>query len=121
VHIAGTYAIRPNNTCIFLASDFDKDSWKQDVNAYKKAAKEFGIECYVEISKSGNGGDGEIRTLGTGKPVRRLSKALPSATRAHLRKEAKWRRTQDSNLRTREGQWFSKPPLSTAQPILRDV
>lgn len=54
-HIAGTYAIKVNNTCIFLASDFDKDSWKEDVSAYKKAAKEFGVECYVEISKSGNG------------------------------------------------------------------
>ena len=55
LHIAGTYAIKPNNTCVFLASDFDKDSWKEDVSAYKKAAKEFGIESYVEVSKSGNG------------------------------------------------------------------
>ena len=31
----------------------------------------------------------------------------------------KWRRTQDSNLRTPKGQRFSRPPLSTTQPILR--
>lgn len=55
IHIAGTYAIKPNNTCIFLAADFDKSSWKEDILAYKKAAREFGIEAYVEISKSGNG------------------------------------------------------------------
>ena len=55
MHIAGTYALRPNNTCIFLASDFDKASWREDVIAYKKAAREFGIEAYIEISKSGNG------------------------------------------------------------------
>lgn len=54
-HIAGTYAIRPDNTCIFLAADFDKATWKKDALAFKKAAREFGIEAYVEISKSGNG------------------------------------------------------------------
>lgn len=31
-----------------------------------------------------NGGDGEIRTHGTELTVRRLSKALPSTTRARL-------------------------------------
>lgn len=55
MHIAGTYALRANNTCIFLAADFDKASWREDVIAYKKAAREFGIESYIEISKSGNG------------------------------------------------------------------
>lgn len=55
IHIAGTYAIRSNNTCIFLAADFDKESWKKDVTAYKYVARELGIETYIEISKSGNG------------------------------------------------------------------
>ena len=31
----------------------------------------------------------------------------------------KWRRGRDSNPRTREGQRFSRPPLSTTQPPLR--
>ena len=55
MHIAGTYALRANNTCIFLVADFNKASWREDVIAYKKSAREFGIESYIEISKSGNG------------------------------------------------------------------
>ena len=46
-----------------------------------------------------NGGDGEIRTRGTAKTVRRLSKALVSATHPRLQK---WRRMRDSNPRYAE-------------------
>ena len=52
----GTYAIRQDDGCIFLAADFDKSSWKEDVLAYKKAAHELGIDVLIEISRSGNGG-----------------------------------------------------------------
>ena len=51
----GTYAIRKDDTCTFLASDFDKMSWSDDVIAYKNAARELGIEVAVERSRSGNG------------------------------------------------------------------
>ena len=51
----GTYTIRDDDTCTFLAADFDKDNWQQDVLAYKKAGKEFGINIAVERSRSGNG------------------------------------------------------------------
>jgi superfamily II DNA or RNA helicase len=52
---AGTYAIRADDTCIFLAIDFDKSSWRTDVTAVKKAARELGIELSIERSRSGNG------------------------------------------------------------------
>jgi len=52
---AGTYAIRPDDTCIFLAIDFDKSSWKTDVGIIKEAARNLGIELYIERSRSGNG------------------------------------------------------------------
>jgi len=51
----GTYAIRDDDTCTFLAADFDKENWQQDVLAYKKAGKEFGIDIALERSRSGNG------------------------------------------------------------------
>ncbi len=51
----GTYAIRKDDTCTFLAADFDKMSWSDDVIAYKNAARELGIEVAVERSRSGNG------------------------------------------------------------------
>lgn len=52
----GTYAIRGDDTCSFLACDFDESSWKEDVLAYKQAARELGIEVYIERSRSGKGG-----------------------------------------------------------------
>ena len=51
----GTYAIRKDDTCTFLTSDFDKMSWSDDVIAYKNAARELGVDVAVERSRSGNG------------------------------------------------------------------
>ncbi|MBI4978663.1 MAG: DEAD/DEAH box helicase family protein [Spirochaetes bacterium] len=51
----GTYAIREDDTCIFLAADFDESEWMQDVHAYKEAAGKLGVDVAVERSRSGNG------------------------------------------------------------------
>ncbi len=51
----GTYAIRHDDSCIFLAADFDGEGWKSDVLAYRDAAASMGADCMVEISRSGNG------------------------------------------------------------------
>ena len=51
----GTYAIREDDTCTFLAADFDGDGWEQDVVAYRSAARELGIQVEIERSRSGNG------------------------------------------------------------------
>lgn len=54
--VIGTYAIRPDNSCVFLAADFDGKGWIEDINAYRKAAIEVGIDVAIERSRSGNGG-----------------------------------------------------------------
>lgn len=54
--VIGTYAIQENNTCVFLAADFDGAGWKEDVIAYRVAAWQFGIEVAIERSRSGDGG-----------------------------------------------------------------
>lgn len=51
----GTYAIREDDTCVFLAADFDKINWREDVLAYQKAARLVGIGVSIERSRSGNG------------------------------------------------------------------
>jgi superfamily II DNA or RNA helicase len=51
----GSYAIREDDTCTFLAADFDKDQWQPDVIAYRDASRKLGIETYIERSRSGNG------------------------------------------------------------------
>jgi hypothetical protein len=51
----GTYAIREDDTCIFLAVDFDKSTWWEDAVAFKVTALSMGITAYIERSRSGNG------------------------------------------------------------------
>lgn len=52
----GTYTIRDDDTCIFLAADFDKEHWGIDALTYKAAGKDMGVEVYIERSRSGTGG-----------------------------------------------------------------
>lgn len=51
----GTYAIRSDDSCRFLACDFDESSWQQDVLTFQDAALSLGIEVAIERSRSGNG------------------------------------------------------------------
>jgi superfamily II DNA or RNA helicase len=51
----GIYPMLPVETCWFLAADFDKKSWVQDVAAFRDTARAKGIPIAVERSRSGNG------------------------------------------------------------------
>jgi superfamily II DNA or RNA helicase len=51
----GTYAMLPDETCWFLAVDFDGDHWQEDARALTSTAKLNGIHASIEISRSGNG------------------------------------------------------------------
>ncbi|AIQ10766.1 TOTE conflict system archaeo-eukaryotic primase domain-containing protein [Paenibacillus durus] len=52
----GIYPMLPDETCWFLAMDFDKHDWKQDVTAVMQICKNHGIPTALERSRSGNGG-----------------------------------------------------------------
>lgn len=52
---AGLYAMRPDERCWFLAADFDKGSWRQDVAAFRDTARSKGVPVAIERSRSGNG------------------------------------------------------------------
>lgn len=54
-HTLGVYAIAEDDTCRFLAADFDGEGWRGDVVAYRAAAARAGIVVAVERSRSGNG------------------------------------------------------------------
>ncbi len=51
----GVYAIGSDDSCRFLAADFDGEGWREDVLAYQEAAKRMGIGVAIERSRSGNG------------------------------------------------------------------
>src|SRR5579872_6605602 len=51
----GMYPMLPDETCWFLAADFDKKSWMQDVAAFRDTARVKGVPVAIERSRSGNG------------------------------------------------------------------
>ncbi|ERJ12264.1 TOTE conflict system archaeo-eukaryotic primase domain-containing protein [Haloplasma contractile] len=52
----GIYPLLKDNTCYFLALDFDKKGWQNDIKAFIKTCMESDFPAYVEKSRSGNGG-----------------------------------------------------------------
>ncbi|MGH7959461.1 MAG: TOTE conflict system archaeo-eukaryotic primase domain-containing protein [Opitutaceae bacterium] len=54
-HTIGTYAIREDDSCIFLAADFDGDGWQDDVQAFAGAGSRAGVPVALERSRSGEG------------------------------------------------------------------
>lgn len=54
-HIIGVYPMLEDETCWFLAADFDKGSWKEDVAAFVETCRTAGVHPSVERSRSGNG------------------------------------------------------------------
>jgi superfamily II DNA or RNA helicase len=53
--VAGIYPLRQDERCHFLAMDFDKDGWQQDVSTLRDVCKEFAVPVAVERSRSGHG------------------------------------------------------------------
>ncbi|MCC5912492.1 MAG: DEAD/DEAH box helicase family protein [Clostridiaceae bacterium] len=51
----GIYPLLQDETCYFLAVDFDKATWQEDVGAFLETCREEGISASVEKSRSGNG------------------------------------------------------------------
>jgi len=54
-HIVGVYPLFKDETCWFLAADFDKECWLEDVAAFVETCLDLGILAAVERSRSGNG------------------------------------------------------------------
>lgn len=51
----GVYPLLPDDTCWFLAVDFDKTSWQEDVASFRDTCNGIGLPAAVERSRSGNG------------------------------------------------------------------
>jgi superfamily II DNA or RNA helicase len=52
----GVYPLLLDETCWFLAVDFDKKIWQEDANAFWETCRELGVPAVLERSRSGNGG-----------------------------------------------------------------
>lgn len=51
----GAYPLLRDDSCYFLAADFDEADWQEDAKAFMQSCRELGIPAALEISRSGNG------------------------------------------------------------------
>ena len=54
--VAGVYPLLPDETCWFLAADFDEENWAADALAMLGTCRAKGVPAVLERSRSGNGG-----------------------------------------------------------------
>lgn len=86
-HTIGAYALLSDDTCHFLAVDFDEADWKEDALAFRESCRELGVPVALEISRSGNGAHAWVFFSGrvTARDARRLGTAIISHTCARTR------------------------------------
>ncbi|MBS3779385.1 MAG: restriction endonuclease subunit R, partial [Desulfovermiculus sp.] len=52
----GVYPLLRDETCWFLAADFDKELWHEDASVFRDVCRKMGVPTALERSRSGNGG-----------------------------------------------------------------
>ena len=53
--VIGVYPMLLDESCLFLAADFDKEGWPEDIRAVRETCGQMGLPAAVERSRSGNG------------------------------------------------------------------
>jgi superfamily II DNA or RNA helicase/very-short-patch-repair endonuclease len=53
--VAGVYPMLLDETCFFLAADFDKTGWREDAAAFGATCHQLDLPAAIERSRSGNG------------------------------------------------------------------
>ena len=53
--VMGVYPLLEDEHCWFVAADFDKEGWRDDVAALRQTCEELGTPLAIERSRSGNG------------------------------------------------------------------
>ena len=54
--VMGVYPMLLDETCFFLAADFDKATWQEDAKAFLDTCRQLNLPTALERSRSGNGG-----------------------------------------------------------------
>ena len=54
--VMGVYPMLQDETCFFLAADFDKTHWQEDAEAVLETCRRMNLAAALERSRSGNGG-----------------------------------------------------------------
>jgi hypothetical protein len=53
--VMGVYPMLPDETCFFLAIDFDKATWRKDIESIQDTCRKWNLPIAMERSRSGNG------------------------------------------------------------------
>lgn len=83
----GVYPLLGDDTCHFLAVDFDEEEWRDEALAFAQSCKDLGVSCALEISRSGKGAHAWIFFAQPvhARDARRLGTAIISHTCARTR------------------------------------
>jgi len=83
----GVYPLLSDDSCHFLAADFDDAQWQEDAKAFYLSCHELGVPVALEISRSGKGAHAWIFFSGSvsARDARRLGTAIISHTCARTR------------------------------------
>ena len=86
-HTVGVYPLLEDDSCYFLAVDFDEAEWRDDARAFMESCDELGVPTALEISRSGQGAHAWVFFAGrvAARDARRLGTAIISHTCARTR------------------------------------
>ena len=79
-HIIGVYPLLADDTCRFLAVDFDEAQWREDAAAFAQSCRALDVPVALEVSRSGNGAHAWIffASVVSARDARRLGTAIIS-------------------------------------------
>ena len=86
-HTVGVYPLLVDDTCHFLAVDFDEEEWRDDAKSFMRSCRQLGIPAALEVSRSGSGAHAWIffSYRVPAREARRLGSAIISHTCAQTR------------------------------------
>lgn len=130
----GVYPLLPDDTCHFLAVDFDEADWREDARAFARSCRELDIPVALEISRSGNGAHAwiffaqaiaarEARRLGTAvishacAHSRQLKLSSPCAPRNRQADRRGFRSSALGHARPRDADLMERDPVTVRRPL----
>lgn len=83
----GVYPLLADDTCYFVAIDFDEAEWREDARAFVRSCSELGVPVALEISRSGKGAHAWVFFADrvSARDARRLGTAIISHTCSRTR------------------------------------
>ena len=86
-HTVGVYPLLEDDSCHFLAVDFDDAEWRSDARAFIDSCRDLGVPAALEVSRSGEGAHTWVffSSRVAARDARRLGTAIISHTCARTR------------------------------------